>query len=724
MIKVQEFIKRGIIIGLAIVTIGGAVLPPSNAYAATTTTSVASVVDSKAYVASTGHITSIKDDVRDWEYKAPEHIITELELPLNYVNPWYTNDDDTDPAKNVKNYYYLGTVIYNDTDIRDAAYDYESLSDDEKEIYKELKDIYERKLKSSSAYNAKASIISNGTKLKSEDLPLIYELLTGEKFDWLYWYNEGIATGVENYFDYGKKPIGSGKISHGVKSNYATKVTVSASKDGIVQTYKVVKNGEARVYVKGVKKGTATLTIKTTLNDGKTVSYKTKVTIKDAASPIKYKTDVNPLSYAAYALKQDGGNWLGYLSKFGEFYSKDGSVGGAKITNQTGDVDVVSVYAHPTLDSSASYFTGGTKYYKKKLADTSSYMKDFLKKAGAFDMLARGESEYKIFRAVQKAIDDAWGNNIDSGKQPQKGKSGHHHTLKGFLEGRVMACEDHAAITAGIAEILEFNYYTQGIKNDILTVIVLDGKHYTVEATTMSEYEVANNPMTITLPKLTYSYKSLADVPLADLVSGKYILNIKSASGGATSGLFYKVSDKYEAGRFKYGASIKDANNEMTGTTKINDSFGVLEADKGDVRLLTLKAGVDPAWDNKKQNTVTFRYAVPYMERAYFTLKKGSTKQLQLVNSDWSEWTIKTSDSKIATVNSTGKVTMKGTGTATITLTHKTMSGLSIKVMVSTSTIKEATAETKAGTFYSNNDGIYTNGTYNIIAGNYMRIHE
>ena len=67
---------------------------------------------------------------------------------------------------------------------------------------------------------------------------------------------------------------------------------------------------------------------------------------------------------------------------------------------------------------------------------------------------------------------------------------------------------------------------------------------------------------------------------------------------------------------------------------------------------------------------------------------------------------------------------MKGTGTATITLTHKTIKGLSIKVLVSTSTIKEATAETKAGTFYSNNDGIYTNGTYNIIAGDYMRIHQ
>jgi hypothetical protein len=238
----------------------------------------------------------------------------------------------------------------------------------------------------------------------------------------------------------------------------------------------------------------------------------------------------------------------------------------------------------------------------------------------------------------------------------------------------------------------------------------------------MSEYEVANNPMTITLPKLTYSYKSLADVPLSDLVSGKYILNIKGTDANG-AGLFYKVSDKYEAGRFKYGAEVAPPN-ECTGTTKINDSFGVLEADKGDIRLLTLRAGIDPSWDNTEQNTVTFRYAVPYMERAYFKLKKGATKQLQLVNSDWSEWTIKTSDSKIATVNSTGKVTMKGTGTATITLTHKTMKGLSIKVLVSTSTIKEYTAETKAGTFYSKNDSMYTNGTYNIIAGDYMRIHQ
>lgn len=720
MIKVQEFIKRGIIIGLAIVTIGGAVLPPSTAYAATTTTSVTSV-DGKAYVASTGHITSIKDDVRDWEYKAPEYIITELELPLNYVNPWYTSESDTDPAKNVKTYYYLGTVIYNDTTTKSTATGYDSLSDAEKQNYDDIKYSYDQKKKNSSAYNAKAEIVKKGIEYDSADLPLIYQLITGEKFDWLYWYNEGME-GAKDYSSYKVSSGSSSKISHGKESNYATKVTVSASKDGIVQTYKVVKNGEARVYVKGVKKGTATLTIKTTLNDGKTVSYKTKVTIKDAASPIKYKTDVNPLSYAAYALKQDGGNWLGYLSKFGEFYSKDSSVGGTKITNQTGDVDVVSVYAHPTLDSSASYFTGGTKYYKKKLADTSSYMKDFLKKAGAFDMVARGESEYKIFKAVQKAISDTRSSNIDNDKLPQRNKSAYHYNLKGFLEGRVMACEDHAAITAGIAELLEFNYYTQGIKNDILTVIVLDGKHYTVKATTMSEYKVANNPMTITLPKLTYSYKSLADVPLSDLVSGKYILNIQGTRYNG-AGLFYKVSDKYEAGRFKYGAEVAPPN-EWYGTTKINDSFGVLEADKGDIRLLTLRAGIDPAWDNTEQNTVTFRYAVPYMERAYFTIKKGSTKQLQLVNSDWSEWTIKTSDSKIATVNSTGKVTMKGTGTATITLTHKTMSGLSIKVMVSTSTIKEDTVKEKSGTFYSKNDSIYTNGTNNIIAGNYMRIHD
>lgn len=718
--KTFELIKRGMIVGLAVTTISGTILPKNIAYADIVDNETASIEDIQ-HIGSTGHITSIKDDVRDWEYKAPEYIITELELPLNYVNPWYTNDTDADPAKNVKTYYYLGTVIYNDTTTKGTASGYDSLSAAEKQNYDDIKYSYDQKKKNSSAYNAKKEIVKKGIEYDSTDLPLIYQLLTGEKFDWLYWYNEGIE-GAKDYSSYKVSSGSSSKISHGKESNYATKVTVSSSKEGIAQIYKIVKDGEARVYVKGLKKGTTTLTIKTTLNDGKTVSYKTKVTIKDAASPIKYKTDVNPLSYAAYALKQDGGNWLGYLSKFGEFYSKDSSNGGTKITNQAGDVDVVSVYAHPTLDSTASFFTGGKKFYKKKLADTSSYMNDFLKKAGAFDMLARGESEYKIFKAVQKAISDTRSSNIDNDKLPQRNKSAYHYTLKGFLEGRVMACEDHVAITQGICEMLGFNYYTKGIKNDVLTIVVLDGKQYTAKATTMSEFKEATNPMTLTLPKLTYSYKSLADVPLSDLVSGKYILNIKGTDANG-AGLFYKVSDKYEAGRFKYGAEVAPANGS-SGTTKINDSYGVLEADKGDIRLLTLRAGLDPAWDNKEQNTVTFRYAVPYMEKAYFKISKGSTKQLQLVNSDWSEWTIKTSDSKIATVNSTGKVTMKGTGTATITLTHKTMSGLSIKVMVSTSTIKEATAKTKAGTFYSKNDGMYTNGTNNIIAGNYMRIHD
>ena len=102
--KADEFIKRGIIIGLAIVTIGGAVLPPSTAYAATTTTSVTSVVDSKSYVASTGHITSIKDDVGIGSIMLPI-ILYRVRVTTQLCKSWYTNDTDTDPCKECKDFY-------------------------------------------------------------------------------------------------------------------------------------------------------------------------------------------------------------------------------------------------------------------------------------------------------------------------------------------------------------------------------------------------------------------------------------------------------------------------------------------------------------------------------------------------------------------------------------------------------------------------------------------
>ena len=718
--KADEFIKRGLIVGLAVTTIGGAVLPLNTAYAATNDNAIVSIM-SYEHVGSTGHITNIKDDVRNWEYNTPQYIITDLEMPLSYANPWYSSGEDKDPAKAVKSYYYLGTIIYNDTATKETASGYDSLSDNEKGNYDDIKYYYNQKVKTSSDYNAKAEVVKKGIEFDSTDLPLIYELLTGEKFDWQYWYNKGFND-AQNYSSYTLEATGSSKVSHGVKSNYAKAVTVSGYDSKIVKTYKVIKDGEARVYVKGKKQGTTTLTIKTILNDGKTVSYKTKVTIKASNAPIKYKTTVSPLSYAAYAMEKDGANYLGYLSKYGEFYSKNGFIDTGTIGKQTGDVDVLSILPHPSLSSTASYFTGGKDFYKWNKADTSSYIKDFLENCGAFDMLDAGQSEYSVVKHVQKSILNKSFENIENGRLPQRNKGVDHYTLKGFLEGRKMACGDDAAIASGVANLLGINYYTQSIPNDVKTIVVLDGKHYVANATTMSSYNEVNNPMTLTFPKAITSHKSLADATLDELIGGRLLINI-TGTRQAGAGLFYKISDEYEAGRFKYGAEIAPENGSA-GTAKVNNSFGVLEADKGDTRLLTLRAGLDASWDNKEQNTITFRYTVPYMERANFKLKKGATKQLNIVNSNWADWTPKTSSSKIATVNSTGKVTMKGTGTATITLTHKTIKGLSIKVLVSTSSITASTGKTKAGTFYTENDGMYTNGTHNIIAGDYMRIHD
>lgn len=661
------------------------------------------------HVGSTGHITNIDTKEADWEYNAPQYIITDLEMPLSYVNPWYSSGEDKDPAKAVKSYYYLGTVIYNDTTTKSTASGYDSLSDNEKQNYDDIKYYYNQKVKSSSDYNAKAEIVKKGIEFDSTDLPLIYQLLTGEKFDWQYWYNKGFND-AQNYSSYTLGATGSSKVSHGVKSNYAIAITISGYDSKIVQVYKVIKDGEARVYVKGLKQGTTTLTIKTTLNDGKTVSYKTKVTIKASNAPIKYKTEVSPLSYAAYAMEKDGANYLGYLSKNGDFY---------------GSGDTLQTLSHPTYQQAdTQMFTTKTARYQRSFpgyVDNSLFMKEFLENCGAFDMLAEGKSEYQVLKHVTDSIHDARVAYYEKTGVVGVQNSGTY--LKSYLTGGPNHCDPNATISAGAADLLGINYFQYhdpGIH--IETYVILDGKYYMCNAFGFSIRNEFNGSMSVSFPNIKTTHTSLAEVTLAELLSGKLTTKV-TGSDEIGAGFFYKIADEYEAGHFKYGANTESGKGQ-TATIPINNSFGVLTADLGDIRLLTLRAGDDPSWDKDEQNTITFRYAVPYMERAHFTIKKGSTKQLNLVNANWSDWTPKTSSSKIATINSTGKVTMVGAGTATITLTHKTIKGLSIKVLVSTSSFTASTAKKKAGTFYTENDGMYTNGTHNIIAGDYMRIHD
>ena len=164
-----------------------------------------------------------------------------------------------------------------------------------------------------------------GIQFGSKALPVIFRLITGDIFDWQYWYNQGIdeATKYET-------AAGSTAMStQGKEVNYAKVVTAKVANTSIAKTYVAVINGEARVYVKGLKAGTTSVTVKTTLNDGKTFSYVTTVTIGSASTPISYTTDVCPTSYAAYSVKTDGAHWLGYLSKYGSFYST--ATGGDKL---------------------------------------------------------------------------------------------------------------------------------------------------------------------------------------------------------------------------------------------------------------------------------------------------------------------------------------------------------------------------------------------------------
>lgn len=670
---------------------------------------------------TTGHVTSVTTKESDWEYATPQYVITNLSLPLNYTNPWYSKGS-ADGAKAVKGYYYLGTVIYNDaTSGSSKSSGSGSLSSDEQQNYDDLKSTYTATLKKGKAnglsdskakYNAEAALLSQGIRYGSTQLPLIYEMITGKTFNYQYWYNEGI-NGIEDYASYkSSKSSSSVKVSQGKENNYAKGVTVTGYDSSIVKVYKDVIKGEARVYVQGLKKGTTTLTVKTTTNDGKSISYKTKVTVGSAGTAIKYQTAVNPLSYAAYAMTKDGANYLGYLDKYGDFYTSHYATNNIGQNEQTGNKDYLSVSAHPTYSSDSSFFTGGTDYYKFNKVDNSQFMKDFLEECGVYDMLAAGKTEYEVFDAVTTAITAKWMQNVDNGNLSEDGGSALHYTLKGKLNGRNMVCSDEVAVVAGICENLGSKWYAQSISNDIKAIVVLDGKTYYAGS---EGVDVAGCTVNDTM-NISSNYSKLEDISLEDLISGNVVLNVSSSSSDINAGVFYKVSDTYEAGRFQYGAD--------TSNVKVDSSYGVLAANQGDVRLLTFHAGVNPQWNKDANDTVSFRYTVPYMERAYYTLKKGATQQLNLVNADWSDFSLKTSNSAVVAVSSTGKITMKGSGTATITLTSKKISGLSIKVLVSSSSISASTAKEKAGTFYSKNDSIYSGDTTNIIAGNYMRIHQ
>jgi hypothetical protein len=76
---------------------------------------------------------------------------------------------------------------------------------------------------------------------------------------------------------------------------------------------------------------------------------------------------------------------------------------------------------------------------------------------------------------------------------------------------------------------------------------------------------------------------------------------------------------------------------------------------------------------------------------------------------------------KIAIINTSGKITMKGSGTTTITLTSKSISSLSIKVLVSSSSLTASSTKSKAGIFYFKNASVYDDGASQVLAGNYVK---
>jgi len=687
--KKDELIKRGLIIGLAISTL---IVPlPTTMIAKADTAGIAhyELSDGNAYEysGSTGYNTSISImNKKDYEIAAPDKVINEVNIPMNYINPWYVKGS-SDGAKAIKGYYYLGTVIYNDTVTtggKNTGSGYASLSDDEKENYKDLKIYYTDQLtnyknagKSTALAkeNAEKDLLKKGIHFQSKELPLIFELITGDKFNYDYWYEKGISD-IEQFEGYSSSTSGSStvttKISQGTKSNFALKVMATSGDNKIVQTFSAVVNGEARVYAKGLAKGTTTVTVKVVTNNDEKYSYKIKVVVASEGTPIKYKEGVNPLSYEGYCIGHDGVAWLSYITENGDFFST------------TSDNIMRSSVCN---------------IYKDSHYDKSTYMKDYLQSIGAYELLEAGSSEYDVYCMVMDAINSDRMKSEGEGLYSGDGDLIYWCSLQQYLEdGCGINCSGRSNIMSGVADCLGLNWFNVTSTDHIEPYIVLDGEIYFNNANPLvGVYKLDNSICAGEVSNCVTS--EINYVSLSDIANQKYKNKFNS--------FLYKVQDKYTAGGFAMGS----------GDYIDIDELGLLQNELGDNRVITVITDYDasesPFWNNNSNYAVSLQYSVPYVQKAYFSkISKGSTKQIQLVNSEWNDWVVKSGNSSIVTVSAVGKFTMKGTGTAMITLSSKSIKGLAIKVIVSTEKLNSSTTASKTGTYYNGDT---------VLAGDYVR---
>lgn len=680
----NEFFKRGLIVGLAVSTLMVTVPPAvevqaetkGNAYYELSSRSVYS------YKGTTGHKTNISImNKEDYEILAPDKVITDITVPINYVNPWYSKGS-SDGAKAVKNYYYLGTVMYNDTKVSSssASGGYNSLSEEEQQNYDDLKDTYKAKLNrnkqegqsaSLAKANAEAALLEQGIRYGSKDLPLIFELITGDKFDYQHWYNEGI-NGIEDYAHYKSNGTSASSIKQGKISDYAKSIKVSDYDTKIAQPYAVVVNGEARLYVKALKVGSTTMVVNVTTNNNEKFSYRVKISASNEGTSVKYKEEVNPLSYEGYCINSDSISWLSYVTTNGDFFK---------------------------TKSDSIIKTSGSKVYKDNHYDKSEYLKEYLQNIGAYEKLENGSSEFEVYSMVMDAINNDRFKYEDDGRYSGNSKVISWCSLEQYLEGGCeIDCSGHSNIMCGIAECLGLNWFNVTSTDHIEPYIVLDGEIYFNNASFL--FDVVKVDNSICAGEVSNSNSSVINyTTLNEIANQKYKNKFNT--------FLYKLNDKYTAGGFKMGH----------GEYIDIDELELLRKDMGDTRLITVISDYDasesPFWDKDSNYAVTLQYSVPYVQKAYFSkISKGSTKQIQLVNSEWSDWVVKSGNSSIMTVSSDGKFTMKGTGTAMITLSSKSIKGLAIKVIVSTEKLNSSATASKVGTYYNGDT---------VLAGDYVR---
>ncbi len=406
---------------------------------------------------------------------------------------------------------------------------------------------------------------------------------------------------------------------------YVKSLSVKESKKWIVKVYKTCAGGSDNVYVKPLKKGTTVLTIKAKLSDGRTVSYKTKVTITDKTGTIKYTTQENPAcTYGA--LIAEHGEEVKIKTNYEDGYRYE-MIDGKRM--RTGDLTILK----PSNSKNIPYSIG---YY-----------------SGAYELLDNGGSEQEAYDLMIDFI-YSYAETLLDQKTIDKYSKSDSYILK------FIADEDEevpSEIVKEIAKILgiknfaklDGTYDKYGLKSKIKGVkdeyfIYLDGQYRMLEQDSFELDTKRNGNPTIKKVK-----SSLGDkVTALDIVTGDLKYTVKSENGGYlyisnTGGSIVSIVDtvKVEPGTHTFKAT-ELFGEVWAGGTGIRNGF--VDISHYTVWFVDNTENPMSGMHNKEleiEDVSKTQAQMVYLEKCDFNyVAKGDKLQLNLINSDISDWEI------------------------------------------------------------------------------------